>query len=259
MTVSQNGWKVYDTAPPATTPYITGRVRPGDVDVIFTWLGEQFDERVEHIRKDWSWGWAKRPIRDSVVISNHASATANDFNAPAHPLGKRGTFSRRQVDEIHEILRELEGVIRWGGDYQNRADEMHFEIIKGAAAVHAVAEKIRKGLIGRVEPWVWNPDAKSDLAKIQRQFQIAAGVIEGLVQRYHGIAAIQHALNVKFLGPRGLRLLKVDGYVGPDTLAAWRMYEREVGGTGRLTTPDPVSLGPGGLQILYRFTGPEAK
>lgn len=254
MIASQNGWPVFDTAPDATTPYITGRVRPGDVDVIFTWLGEQFHERVEHIRKDWSWGWAKRTVRNSTAISNHASATANDFNAPAHVLGKRGTFSKKQVAEIHKILGELEGVVRWGGDYEKRADEMHFEIIKNAAAVKAVADKIRRGTLGRAVAWKWNPDVVSDLAKIQIQFQIAAGVREGKVQRYHGIAAIQNALNVK----AGAKLA-VDGYVGPATLDAWKAYERKAGGTGRLTTPDPKSLGPEGLQIMYRFTGPEAK
>lgn len=253
MTTSQNGWPVYDTAPKATTPYITGRVRPGDVDVIFTWLGEQFSERVEHIRKDWSWGWAKRPIRGSTrVISNHASATAQDFNAPAHVLGKRGTFSPKQVDVIHDILRDLEGVIRWGGDYKGRADEMHFEINKGAAAVKRVADKIRNGTIGGAKPWKWNPTVKSDIAKIQEQFQIGAGRREGKVQRYHGIAAIQHALNVK-AGEH----LAVDGYVGPDTVAAWKRYEQTHGGTGWATTPDYESLGPNGLQIKYRFKGPE--
>lgn len=252
---SQNGWTVFDTAPAATTPWITGRVRPGDVDTIFTWLGEQFHERVEHIRKDWSWGWAKRNVRGSTsTISNHASATANDFNAPAHVLGKRGTFKPKQVDEIQAILKDLDGVIRWGGDYQYRADEMHFEIVGNAAEVRAVADKIRKGTLGRAKPWKWNPDVVSNLAKIQEQFQIAAGVRDdGNVQRYHGIAAIQNALNVK----AGANLT-VDGYVGPDTLAAWKAYEKKAGGTGRLTTPDMKALGPNGLQIAYRLTGPEA-
>lgn len=251
---SQNGWPVYETAPSATTPYITGRVRPGDVDVVLTWLGKQFNERVEHIRKDWSWGWAPRPVRGSATVySNHASGTANDFNAPAHVLGKRGTFTPKQVSAIRAILRELEGVIRWGGDYSGRADEMHFEVVANAAAVNRVADKIRNGTIGGARPWRWNPDVISDLALVQRQFQIAAGVHEGKVQRYHGIAAIQNALNVKAGAD-----LTVDGYVGPETLAAWKAYERKRGGTGRLTTPDPVSLGPEGLQILYRFVGPEA-
>jgi len=249
MAVSQNGWPVYDMAPPATTPYITGRVRPGDVDTILTWLGQQFNERVEHIRKDWSWGWAKRPVRGSLtVISNHASATANDFNAPAHVLGKRGTFTPKQVAAIRAILKELEGVIRWGGDYENRADEMHFEIIKGAAAVHRVAEKIRNGTIGGAKPWVWDPDVVSDLAKIQEQFQIAQGTREGNIQRYHGVARIQWALG-----------LVTDGYVGPKTVAAWRAFESTLPRdkrSGRVTTPDPLSLKARGIGKWFK--GPEA-
>lgn len=102
------------------------------------------------------------------------------------------------------------------------------------------------------EGWRWNPEVVSDLAKIQEQFQIAAGVRHGAKQRYHGVAAIQNALNVK----AGADLL-VDGWVGADTVKAWAAYERQHGGTGRATTPDPVSLGPEGLQILYRFKGPE--
>lgn len=248
--VSQNGWPVYDTAPPATTPYITGRVRPGDVDTVFTWLGEQFNERVEHIRKDWSWGWAKRNVRGSTTaISNHASATANDFNAPAHVLGKRGTFTPKQEAAIRAILRELEGVIRWGGDYVNRADEMHFEVIKDATAVHRVAEKIRKGTIGGARPWVWNPDVTSELARVQEQFQIAQGIRTGKVQRFHGVARIQWALGEV-----------VDGYVGPATVAAWKRFESTLPAdrrSGRLGTPDPLSLKARGIGKWFK--GPEAQ
>lgn len=182
MARSQNGWTVFDSPPTATTPYITGRVRPGDVDVIFTYLGKRFDTEVERIRKDWSWGWAKRNVRGSTsTISNHASATAQDFNAPAHVLGKRGTFSSKQAERIRAILRDLEGVIRWGGDFRNRADEMHFEIIANAAAVKRVADKIRNGTLTRPAAPAWkpNPTVKSDLDIIQQQFQIVAGLREG--------------------------------------------------------------------------------
>lgn len=246
---SQNGWSVYDAPPAATTPHITGRIRPGNVDTVFTWLGEQFNERVEHIRKDWSWGWAKRPIRGSAtVVSNHASATAVDFNAPAHVLGKRGTFSARQKTAIHAILRDLEGTVRWGGDYENRADEMHFEIVGNAAAVHRVAEKIRNGTIGGAKPWVWNPDIISDLAKVQEQFQIAQGIRTGKVQRFHGIARIQWALGIT-----------PDGYAGPVTVKAWRKFEEQLPASkksGRAGTPDPLSLKARGIGKWFR--GPEA-
>lgn len=100
--------------------------------------------------------------------------------------------------------------------------------------------------------WKWNPRVTSDLALVQQQFQIAAGVRKGARKRYHGVAAIQNALNVK----AGANL-DVDGIVGPDTLTEMAKYERKHGGTGRATTPDPESLGAGGLQILYRFSGPE--
>lgn len=102
--------------------------------------------------------------------------------------------------------------------------------------------------------WSWNPKVVSELDLVQQQFQIAAGVREGQRKRYHGVAAIQNALNVKAGAD-----LAVDGWVGQDTLREMADYERKRGGTGRATTPDPESLGGGGLQILYRFTGPEAK
>lgn len=101
--------------------------------------------------------------------------------------------------------------------------------------------------------WQWNPDVVSELDLVQMEFQKKAGVREGEPKRYHGTAAIQNALNVKAGAD-----LDVNGWVDDDTLAAWKAYEKKAGGTGRLTTPDMKALGPNGLQIAYRFTGPEA-
>lgn len=103
--------------------------------------------------------------------------------------------------------------------------------------------------------WRWNPDAVSDLALVQEQFQIAAGVKKGERKRYHGVATIQNALNVNHL-PKGKKLV-VDGWVGRATVNAWRGFEAKAGGTGRETTPDPVSLKH--LQIQNRFRGQEAQ
>lgn len=75
------------------------------------------------------WGYAYRAIRgqeDAGNLSNHASATAVDLNARHHPLGKRGTFTDEQVAKIRALAAKYG--LRWGGDYKNRADEMHFEI-----------------------------------------------------------------------------------------------------------------------------------
>ena len=74
-----------------------------------------------------SWGYAFRPIRGQTeILSNHSSGTAVDLNAEAHPLGKRETFTMEQETIVRQIAAKYG--CRWGGDYKNRADEMHFEI-----------------------------------------------------------------------------------------------------------------------------------
>ena len=74
-----------------------------------------------------SWGYAFRPIRGQTeTLSNHSSGTAVDLNAEAHPLGKRDTFTNEQEIIIRQIAAKYG--CKWGGDYKNRADEMHFEI-----------------------------------------------------------------------------------------------------------------------------------
>ena len=74
-----------------------------------------------------SWGYAFRPIRGQTeTLSNHSSGTAVDLNANAHPLGKRETFTMEQETTVRQIAAKYG--CRWGGDYKNRADEMHFEI-----------------------------------------------------------------------------------------------------------------------------------
>lgn len=150
MATSQNGWSVIFSNGPslATCPPIIGKVRAGDVQVIFAYLCEQFDKTVEDLQEGRDeWGWNVRPVRGQVSgYSNHSSGTAIDLNAMQHPRGKRGTFSAGQVAAIRRILAYLERTVRWGGDYPailSLPDEMHFEINASAADVHRVAEKIR--------------------------------------------------------------------------------------------------------------------
>jgi hypothetical protein len=97
--------------------------------------------------------------------------------------------------------------------------------------------------------WHWNPSVVSDLPLIQEQFHIEQGAVKSKRKRYHGVAAIQNALNVKYL-KKGQKLT-VDGWVGPATLKAWRSFESSHKGTGWKGTPDMVSLRE--LQIAYRF------
>lgn len=148
MANSQNGWPVDRTGAQQDRSAVAGvtfpnGVRRGDVATVLHYVAYRFHREVEPLHAGWCWGWYVKNIEGSSAISNHASGTAIDLNAPSHPIGRRGTFSAAKVRAIRRILADCDGVVRWGGDYTGRADEMHFEIIKGAAAVAALARKIR--------------------------------------------------------------------------------------------------------------------
>jgi hypothetical protein len=73
------------------------------------------------------WGYAFRMVRGSTDrLSCHSSGTAIDLNATKHPLGKVGTFPAEKVPMIRALAKKYG--LKWGGDYVNRKDEMHFEI-----------------------------------------------------------------------------------------------------------------------------------
>ena len=148
MPVSQNGYTAGNESL-LTTITIPGgrlRVRKGPVADIFTYLAQRFNDEVEPIAGPVldDWGYALRLIRGGVSTSNHGSGTAIDLNATKHPLGVKGTFTRKLVKAIHAILADLDGAVRWGGDYSGRVDEMHFEINADAAKVTEVAARLKE-------------------------------------------------------------------------------------------------------------------
>lgn len=147
MSTSQNGWPVDQTGARQDRGLYGGVSLPngvlaGDVAIVARYVCEQYDRTVEPLRQGWCWGWYVKPIEGSTAVSNHASGTAWDLNAPKHPLGVRNTFTPAQRTAIRAILAYCGNVVRWGGDYTGRADEMHFEIIGSPAAVARIARKI---------------------------------------------------------------------------------------------------------------------
>ncbi|MGL4339281.1 MAG: peptidoglycan-binding protein [Rhodoglobus sp.] len=134
---SQNGWPGGSSGQIPISPLTVGGVsfpagvREGNVKKILQYVAKRFDSEVEALVAGWCWGHAYRPIRGARTLSNHASGTAIDINAPRHPLGSSGTFSNAQERAIHRIIDACDGVVRWGGDYSGRKDEMHFEINVG--------------------------------------------------------------------------------------------------------------------------------
>lgn len=163
MSTSQNGYPVlevrYDGPLPRLRRWVipgTGRhliLRDGSAGFVLLhlalWLHETV-ERIDHGVWD-EWGWASRPVRgSSTTTSNHASGTACDLNATLHPLGKRGTFSPAQAKRIRRRLRIMYlGMVRWGGDYRIRADEMHFELVRPLGSVERLARGLMRTKRGR--------------------------------------------------------------------------------------------------------------
>jgi hypothetical protein len=149
--VSQNGWPLNPSRGYRTVPGSDVRlnVADGPAGDVLIHVAGQLHSRVESFGLDGpkgeadDWGYADRNVRGSTSISNHASATGIDLNATRHPLGASGTFTQAQVNEIHTILGEVDNVVRWGGDYSGRLDEMHFEINATQAEVARVAERLR--------------------------------------------------------------------------------------------------------------------
>jgi hypothetical protein len=73
------------------------------------------------------WGYCYRMVRgDATKLSCHSSGTAIDLNSTRHPLGKSGTFPAEKVPMIQALAKKYG--LKWGGDFRNRKDEMHFEV-----------------------------------------------------------------------------------------------------------------------------------
>lgn len=160
MSTSQNGWPAL--APTSKLLYtwiVPGadtslRLRNGSAGFLLVHLATVFDRRVEQLHEPLldDWGYAYRPIRGySTELSNHSSGTAEDLNSTDHPLGKTKTFSDKEVIIIHNLLtKRYKGCIRWGGDYRNRKDEMHFEIDRDLKTCERVARSLMNTRRGKL-------------------------------------------------------------------------------------------------------------
>ena len=149
MRSSQNGWPA--SKDPEEIQIVSKRV-PGTglklrvaapVAPLLIAFVSDFHKEIERINEGQldDWGYAYRDIRGASTLSNHASGTAIDLNATQHPLGAENTFTDEQARTIRRLCRKYG--LRWGGDYRNRKDEMHFEIAMNAAQVANLIRTLR--------------------------------------------------------------------------------------------------------------------
>ena len=149
---SHNGWKASKDA--AEIHIISVPIQGTAVKVrcakavapLIAGFCKEFHELIEPIDEGSldDWGYCFRMIRGNTeTLSNHSSGTAIDLNATKHPLGKVGTFPAEKVPMIRALSKKYG--LKWGGDYRNRKDEMHFEIELSEAKVAALIGSLNKG------------------------------------------------------------------------------------------------------------------
>ena len=135
METSYNGYPA--SKDPATIDIKSYLVRGTDrklkcaesVGPLLAAFAAEFHELIEPIDEGTfdDWGYCYRMVRgDATKLSNHSSGTAIDLNATHHALGKVGTFPAEKVPMIRALAKKYG--LKWGGDYKNRKDEMHFEV-----------------------------------------------------------------------------------------------------------------------------------
>lgn len=92
------------------------------------------------------WGFANRDIRGYAgVKSYHAWGLAEDLDATEHPLGRRQTTFADDQDEIAEVRAVCKALgLRWGYDYTQRPDPMHFEQVVSRARAWGIRRRLVK-------------------------------------------------------------------------------------------------------------------
>ena len=209
---SQNGWTVFTSGAASglvVSPWVTGRIRGGDVATVLNWVCARFNAEVEHINRSESWGYAYRPIAGQTTgFSNHASGTAVDLNATKHPLNATGTFTAAQLAALHAIRDHCDGVIRLGVDYMRRPDPMHIEIVGTEAQVAALAARIRAGQIAHTT--ATNPTAtksEEDDMTPEQATQLATVLtkVDALVEALLDRKGIESSALVESITRRGAR------------------------------------------------------
>lgn len=232
MATSQNGFPannrslVHNPTVPGTNITFPGGIRKGAVTTVLLYVAVQWHRRIEPLTADWNWGYGERTIRgSSTTLSNHASGTATDHNAPKHPLAKRGTFSAAQRAELQKIAREVDNVVRFGEFYSGRVDGMHAEINAPLSAVERVAARLLTGQAAPVTPaptssgsTLLRRGSKGDAVKaVQQRLKVAYRSYGGHLAVDGDFGPATEAVVKEFQRRAGLA---VDGVVGPATLRA---------------------------------------
>ncbi|MCX4671725.1 hypothetical protein OG453_34415 [Streptomyces sp. NBC_01381] len=154
---SANGWEMEKVVNdggsvwnrPVAGVGMSAAVRIGDVETVLVHVIRRFQYEIDELRTGDVIGWrSPGKVRKGLPESNQASGTAVQIRPGHYPPGAKGGFFPHQELVIRDILADLEGIVRWGGD-DAKPDESLFYIDVGPGDLRLarVAGKIRG----------WNP------------------------------------------------------------------------------------------------------
>ena len=252
MSASQNGWRVLTRDQCATLDVPGGKLPVHPMWApIFLDLAQQFHATVEPLTWPGCWGWADRPIKGSTTTSNHASGTAIDLNAPAHPQGVSAgkTFTRSQISAVSAILARYHGLIVWGGSWDlPDTDGMHFEGAHGSTPEQVTALAATLAQHPAPAPAPPAPPAPApgprwtgpDLTGTGPALRGQQGNSGPRVQAWQQFLRDRYSLYAKHLA--------VDGEWGPQTTAVSAEFAHRSG----IPSADGANIGPQLAAAYYR-------
>ncbi|GAB3069134.1 hypothetical protein GCM10027215_02940 [Nocardioides zeae] len=121
--LSANGWPVADAT---NSTYVWSRplpgvggavdIAPGEVEDILRRLVLRFHYEVLELVEGDVLGWAPESELTGGSENNRMSGTAVQVLPGHYPAGVRGLMFEREMSAVRQIVDELRGVVRWGGD-----------------------------------------------------------------------------------------------------------------------------------------------
>ncbi|MDX3181842.1 hypothetical protein AB0K64_28510 [Streptomyces sp. NPDC053741] len=131
---SANGWSISTDRASFTSDCdiqgtgLTVALREGDTATVLAYLAQRFHYDVAQLDSERGEivGYRAHHEVRAEFESNHLSGTALALYPESFPLGATGNFYPYQVTVIRDILAELRGVVKWGGDMRPAMESMFY-------------------------------------------------------------------------------------------------------------------------------------
>ncbi|MFI1098861.1 hypothetical protein [Streptomyces melanogenes] len=144
---SANGWPIVGTAPSHRVEGAGGvsfASLDGDVATVLTHVVRRYHYEIHTLGVHDLTGHSAGRAVAAPYESNYLSGTAIAIRQLLYPVRARDGFFPHELVVVRDILADLEGVVKWGGD-ESPPKESHFQIDvrPGDSGLRRVAAKLR--------------------------------------------------------------------------------------------------------------------